>query len=427
MSKKNLIYSLFLAIVCLGTFKAADALSRPDSMPVSTWKEGCYPFVKYQCPAGAFCFIDFDYPKFGRCIARLDRSYRQKPPEDPGAGNELARLPDYTDYTFLGPNNIFTSLVFLAYSLYLLHFLIAGVLLFYRVKKQGGKMLSTSTFALILFICYIFGEMIRQYIFFASRSQLDTKWVFSDVFYGFTDWCVNQFMTWFWCECMITWLDLYQKTVNLSKRSTKLIGVFRWIIRIYAMAQAVSVTLASLPGTQFTVASDFFKIVQQITRWIQVSLGCSIAPLISRILCKDMKDVTNPNWKAASAIRFTAAYHVVTNILFHLGMEFFYMTGLYTHQALYMTEFTWEFMFGVSFACSWGWWKYLLFAHRRYLKDNAATSISAYYGMSSLANGRSRASTIASGKSSTASSVASSASSVAATSSAEDDGKGTLA
>lgn len=237
-------------------------------------------------------------------------------------------------------------------------------------------------------------------------------------------------------ESTCTWFDLWQKSIKMSKTSSKTITVFRNLLRLYGVLNVAMFICASyglVPGN--TVA--LLRAAQNAGQYGLFAMNAVIAPLLSRVLCKNMKDVTNPNWKAASAIRITATHGAVIAIAFNIGFQLIFNFGLFTFQAQHMNYSFIQMMFLYSAVNLWAWYQYLQFAHRRHLGDVASTRISDYFGFTTLGL---KGSSVASQRSSIASSSASSApslvssTSVAASSSVEEgggsgetDAKGTIA
>ena len=165
--------------------------------------------------------------------------------------------------------------------------------------------------------------------------------------------------------------------------------------------------------------SETFKWMNAVGLWVQ---GCSTAicgTLISRVLCKDIKDVTNPNWKAAAAIRETAiSYCVCLFGFWYCTNKLIYVYGLWSHMALAMNNSFSTGAFNFLLISQWTWYSYLLFAHRRYLENYDLTSSSTlFYGFTTIGMKGSRASGIS--QSSTNSSVASATSAVSSASVAD--------
>lgn len=424
-SLASLTKLLLIGIVCLSTISIANAASRPDEVPKSILKEGCAPWVNWQCPAKMNCFIDLKYPKYGQCSCRQGYLQKMRPPQD--LGEELAPLPHKSDCVNIGTINIVGTIIWGLMWYSWIRLLIGSILTVYRVKKNGGLKANSSSLALCLFIGVAVGEVLRHFIWTFNRAGWDPDWHFNDALYSLSDYLANQFSPWMCLECICTWFDLYQKSTSMSKRSTLLIRVLRWVLRLFALTQAL-VFFMIYQGS-FAVGSTVYATMNNVSLWCLITCTALCGPLISRVLCKDMKDVTNPNWKAAAAIRTTGITYLVCLIMFWAAVQLLIKTGLFADQALTLNNTTIIGSFGVHLVNHWGWFHYLLFAHRRYLDTYEGSRVSNYFGFTTIGMKGSTASSFVSGKSTTASSTASSTSSVAATSSAEGegDGKGTMA
>ena len=291
---------------------------------------------------------------------------------------------------------------------------------------------NSSSLALVLVGGACIGESMRHFVFFINRVGLDGSYYVNDAIYVTAEVIASFFHPWLTMECVCTWFDLYEKSVSMSKRSSKLIFALRVLLRLFALTQATMFLLVrtSIVGGSNTLL--FIEWINNIALWSLLICNGICGPLISRVLCKNMKDVTNPNWKAAQAIRHTSLTYLICLAVFWLTLQFLLKTGLFADMALSMNNPTVLAMFAASLVNDWGWFHYLLYAHRRYLENYDTGRISHYFGFSTIGLDGSRISSI-SGKSTTASSAASSvsAASVAAASTVEDnegnDKKGTMA
>ena len=105
------------------------------------------------------------------------------------------------------------------------------------------------------------------------------------------------------CEVAVTWIDLYDRTNKMSKSTSPKIKLLRYGLRILAIILSVGVCI-------WIVMSMF-----SASGYIALFMGAMVAPavggvvvavgghLITKSLCPDRKDVANPNWKVAEAIR----------------------------------------------------------------------------------------------------------------------------
>ena len=175
-------------------------------------------------------------------------------------------------------------------------------------------------------------------------------------------------------ECICTWFDLYQKSKNLSKRSTRLIGFLRILLRVFAIIIGTFLflvyALPSIPtmGKTLQLASDF-------STWVPAACTVICGPLISRVLCKDIKDITNPNWKASAAIRETAIVYLVCLAAWWLCLEAIVKWGLWGTWAPVMNNSFSLGLFGSTMMSNWSWYQYLLFTNRRSLEEYDLQSI----------------------------------------------------
>jgi hypothetical protein len=118
-----------------------------------------------------------------------------------------------------------------------------------------------------------------------------------------------------------------------------------------------------------------------------------------------MRDVTNPNWKAASAIRRIAYFEPLTHMATIAGVAVTNRTLPFTHMAGIHTLAVLMPMMAIYITSLGEWFSYLIFAHRRYLKGNDTSVISQYFGFTTLGVNGSIASEIRSKVSSMTSSV----------------------
>ena len=221
-------------------------------------------------------------------------------------------------------------------------------------------------------------------------------------------------------ECICTWFDLYQKSKNLSKRSTGLISVLRILLRLYGLANGI-VSFITLVVPSISFFATFNVTMNNANVWIIVGCAGLCGPLISRVLCKDPKDVTNPNWKASAAIRDTSMVQLVCALGFWLTLQAMVKWGLWGTMAPVMNNSFSLGMFGFILMQYWAWYQYLLFAHRRYLEKYDISSASTlFYGFTTLGLNGSRASSIS--QASRTSSIASKTSAVSSVS-VSDGGK----
>mmetsp|Transcript_19913 Transcript_19913/g.29836 ORF Transcript_19913/g.29836 Transcript_19913/m.29836 type:complete len:319 (-) Transcript_19913:188-1144(-) len=317
--------------------------------------------------------------------------------------------------------------------------IVVGCSMMRAIYRGGGLKWNSSCVALVLCILANIGGCGRSVFYGYSRMNWDKNWIVFDRTYLITDFMESSFTPWMTFECSCTWFDLWQKSVTMSKKSNSIITVIRSFLRFYALAVAlISVmgTITIIPGLTFIFLSPYINTLNQG----MIIFTCGIlSPLIARVLCKNMKEVTNPNWKAASAIRNSGLTGVLVPFFFNIQFRFLLWSGLWTNQAIQLNHTSIFSLVGLHMTLMFVWFQYLQFAHRRYLTDSHTSRISEYFGLTTIGlNGSRRESSFLSGKSSTttssAASGASTTSSVGGASSASTaegetaaDGKGTMA
>jgi hypothetical protein len=94
-----------------------------------------------------------------------------------------------------------------------------------------------------------------------------------------------------------------------------------------------------------------------------------------------MKDVTNPNWKAAAAIRNVAKHAFLCRLFLFLGLELLWRQGLWAHMAAINNQVALVAQHINNTFMSWAWFQYILFASRRYLNEDDHVLLYKYFGL----------------------------------------------
>ena len=140
--------------------------------------------------------------------------------------------------------------------------------------------------------------------------------------------------------------------------------------------------------------------------------------MITKTLCPDKNDISNPNWKVASAIRRGVKHAIGSKILEVIGLLGMGLTG--KHPVLGYTYGYFNLLYFWVFTLRmWGWLHYLIYGSRKHLKKYASQNASAYFGFSTI--GLNQASTRLSSAVSSAVSARSSVVSSAVSSADADD------
>ena len=209
--RKKAIYK-GICILILNCVHSTNAFDYPDEVPKSFLTEGCTPWVDGQCPARMVCYVDPFYPKWGQCGCRNGWFYRMAPPKN--LGNELAPAPHRNDCVAMGPINILSFLCqFFAFSMFW-YMSLNSILNLYRVYKNGGLKLNSSTVAFILCVGTTAGEGLRHTVYMTNRwgSVLDPYWEIKDALLTLSNYLVNQFQPWMVRPCVdfiLSWMNFF--------------------------------------------------------------------------------------------------------------------------------------------------------------------------------------------------------------------------
>lgn len=415
-SLKILLFGIFCLCLVNNTNAAVckKGKCRPEKVSKAVLKEGCKAWRDFQCPAQMHCQIDKRYPRGGMCECYRYNSYsRIAPARD---DNELTNTFERSDCQVYWPTNLFN--VFLAVmNCWILGGLVIKIILtIYRVKKNGGYKLNSSCIALTTMPIQVVADFIGNLIPLISGMGWDPYWTLYDerkfayiLFYLGAN--IYKF------EIMVAWLDLVQKTKTLSKRSSTSITVCRFFLRLVNILTALAGTM-TFYGNKY----DFYLWLNgSISPIIMITTALS-GISIQRVLCKNMNDVTNPNWKAAAAIRRVYLCSVVGEYaigqirIYFIKTLFNPLTGSIAWYLGAYRDYCKAEMVRV-------WFNYLLYGNRRYLKDYDVNAVSAYFGFTTIGLN----STIGRSSSASRSNVGSSASTTSTVEAADDKKEGTMA
>ena len=438
MKHFNGMKSLLFAFVCAGVLvnNVSANLSYPrlSEVPAAVMKEGCWPLAHQMCPALMQCWLDLKFPKFGQCTCNTVYGLKLKPPSPVEPGSEIARLPHKSDCVGIGPVNFFFTLYQFFIAVVCLIVAYGSLkMIIILIKKKVFKGNSSCIGLIASFICAL-GSGLRSLIHVLYHASLDPNELFRTLFHVQIDSIAAIAICFLVFESSCTWFDLWQKSIKMSKTSSRAITVIRNTLRIWGFLIGLSFFLINF-GLVPSGLLGFWAATQNSGQYSMFAVNAVIGPLLARVLCKNMKDVTNPNWKAASAIRITACHGALLTVSFNLGIQLILRYGIFNIGAPHVNVSLVEMLWMYNAVHCWSWYQYLQFAHRRHMGDVTANRISNYFGFTTLGlKGSGAESSVASQRSSIAASSASSAvssTSVAASSSAEEsgdtNGKGTMA
>jgi len=259
----------------------------------------------------------------------------------------------------------------------------------FQIWKSGGLKINSSVVGLIGLALMTLGEAIRMSYFSLCRLNFDPSWDYWDATYTIPSFLSVGPGYWFKYEIICTWFDLFQKSVSMSKRSSSAIKTIRIVIRLIGLTNVILWSWSgfmTLPGffVEFTAFATMFNAIVLCT-------FCGvIAPLLIRALCKDMNNVTHPNWKAAAAIRRVACAEPFAQIAVGVGNKIYLNTIVYANMGGVIGNGILTVMWFYHLYAAGEWYCYMVFANRRSLKGAGGTArFSQYFGFTTRTWGKS--------------------------------------
>lgn len=388
---------------------------RPDFVPIKILQYGCIPFKDYQCPATMECLVDLNYAYYGQCYCKTSFFKRSKAPHDTGLELHHPGRHDCVNY---GPINIVASGLMFLVSIGCLVLEISVVLTIFRVWKHGGLKFNATTYAMILLMLATGFLIVQTMCYALNRAGWDPKYKFYDKTFVQTMSGLYFTNTFLITESICTWFDLWKRSTSMSKKTSAVTIFLRWTVRAYGVVFTTLYAMDKFALIKSSQGKNLAGKMIQVNVWTVSCITIVFGFLIRRVLCKNMKDVSNPNWKAASAIQTTALTSALCSILFQAFYKMSIVYGIYASGPVPV----WEvcvllevFVQLVQFQC---WFDYLLYCQRRYLESYDTSRISNYFGFSTIAR---KQSSMMMASAASSMQMMSAASSVAASSTVEAD------
>mmetsp|Transcript_62 Transcript_62/g.184 ORF Transcript_62/g.184 Transcript_62/m.184 type:complete len:430 (+) Transcript_62:678-1967(+) len=373
---------------------------------VSINPAGCVPYKRFSCPAMMECAFDVEFaPYYGRCVCDITKAKILLPPvfddrevDDPYSPgnycqsdwvqaliNTLAALPLLFSFAIFGKVAVGTM---------------------WKLISQNDKFKwnSTTRGLVILFLAHFCGAFLT----IAFNLVVMYGWDKQSIVYDYLVYSVYQYLSFGYnlgsYELTISWFDLVQRTVKMSRTSARWMTAIKWFMRVFNVVwNGVLANVLQFPEDKYLkylMGSLAFHTVINLVPGL----------ILSRMLCKNSKDVTNPNWKASQVIRRTYTINFQSQCL---GLLSFYFQGKAYFPLFFQTGYWWWFSWlTLCLACmmqAWGWLHYILFGSRKLLASGESDRISQYFGFttiglnSTLVSGISRVSSVASSVASMAS------------------------
>lgn len=170
-------------------------------------------------------------------------------------------------------------------------------------------------------------------------------------------------------EVGVTWIDLYDRTNRMSKSTSKVLKGLRWGLRSVALALTLTFFFMAKSGGILNLLIS--ALGPSVVGMIFVTIG---GRLIARTLCPDKKDVANPNWKIAEAIRRAVKHAAGTHFLQMIGLVGMAVTGRHPQLGYLYGLFCALYFFSHAVRM-WAWLHYLIYGMSRRLLECSFVSI----------------------------------------------------
>mmetsp|Transcript_3517 Transcript_3517/g.8092 ORF Transcript_3517/g.8092 Transcript_3517/m.8092 type:complete len:430 (-) Transcript_3517:76-1365(-) len=369
---------------------------------------GCVPYARFSCPAMMECGFDPEFAYYGRCVCDPTKAMLAKPPvfddrevDDPFVQGGSYCYPDWANALI----NTLGALPVL-FSLFVFHKVATSTMWKLISQNDKFKWNSTTRGLVILYLAHFCGAFFTIALNLLVMYGTDKQSILFDYFVYASYQILNFGYNLGSYELTISWFDLVQRTVKMSRTSARWMTAIKWFMRVFNIVwNGILANVLKFPEDQYVN-----YLMGQLAFHAIVNLIPGL--ILSRMLCKNSKDVTNPNWKAAQVIRRTYTINFQSQCL---GILSFYFQGKAFYPLFFQTGYWWWFAYlTLCLACvmqAWGWLHYILFGSRKLLASGESDRISQYFGFttiglnSTLVSGISRVSSVASSVASMASSA----------------------
>ena len=369
--------------------------------------EGCVPGARVTdaCPVRMECFADKNFPKGGRCDCNpLWYKIPGKLPFDDSEWDDGFTTSDCKNHHI---SRFIASMYHLVGVILTAGFIYTDVAVIRELIRVKALKWNATAYSLFYLLYAAIGVFFVDLIYLLNTWDADKTeyWYISrTVLFTYVLIPANVIIDF---EIGVTWIDLYDRTNKMSKSTSRTLKILRYTLRLIAFTMSWGFLIwISFGGVLHLMVA---ALMPSVAGMIFIAIA---GRLIIKTLCPDNKDVANPNWKVAAAIRRAVKHGVGAKFLEILALVGMGATSRHPQLGYCYGWFNALFFFAYVFRM-WGWLHYLIHGSRKHLKRYANDNASAYFGFSTI--GLNKTLTTASSRaSSMASSVVSSRSSVAA-------------
>ncbi|KAL7435088.1 hypothetical protein ACHAXH_002483, partial [Discostella pseudostelligera] len=184
-------------------------------------------------------------------------------------------------------------------------------------------------------------------------------------------------------EIGVTWIDLYDRTKRMSKRTSWALILLRVFIRCISFALSFGIVIwVGLGGILNLLQS---ALVPTCIGLVFISIA---GFLIIKTLSPKKVDTSNPNWKVLASIKRSVQHGIGAKIVEIIGLTGMILTIRHPQIGHMYGYFNICFFIACTFR-QWGWIHYLIHGSRKHLKKYADKNASAYFGFTTIGLNRS--------------------------------------
>jgi len=398
---------VILNILLLGLIGGASAQWQIDRPEYPTQPNiGCTPgrITALSCPVRMECFRDKNFPNGGRCDCNtLWFKMQKKLPFDDSEWDDGFTTSDCEGHHI--SRFLVAWLCHFGQIVLLMAFLYTDTVVLLELKRVKALRWNAVAYSLVGMAWGAFGTVFVNLIYMLNHMDADKN----------EFWYLNRgyLFTWFLMpanpivdfEICVTWIDLYDRTNKMSKSTSRTIKGLRYFLRLMALIMTAGFMLYTISQTPSVFSFLVIALSPTIFGGAATQIG---GYLIVKTLCPDKKDVANPNWKVAQAIRRSVLHSSGAKTCEFVALAGMIITSRHAQLGYTYPLFNSLYNFGYCMRII-GWIQYLIYGSRKHLKRFANENSSAYFGFSTI--GLNKTLTTASSKISAASSVISTRSS----------------
>mmetsp|Transcript_35487 Transcript_35487/g.77719 ORF Transcript_35487/g.77719 Transcript_35487/m.77719 type:complete len:336 (+) Transcript_35487:77-1084(+) len=235
-TRRNVLLIIAFYVGVIGIWAGMYEMREPKGRKLPALNPlGCPPYKRYSCPASMACVLDFEYaPYYGRCTCDIVRAQVTRPPvfddqelDDPWTATNNCK----TDYFSASLQLVITLPIIFSLGM----FGKVAVSTLWRLVKQNDlfKWNSTTRGLVILILTYSVSFQMYHIFYLLNIFGLDKHQVMHDYIANLGSFLLEFSYNVGSYELTISWFDLVQRTIKMSRTSSKSMTGIKIFIRLF--------------------------------------------------------------------------------------------------------------------------------------------------------------------------------------------------